>query len=181
MPKLFGMEPEQYKPYLYIGGGVLLLFIILRGRGQSGGETISASPPLQDTPSFGVSTPSLAPEVSDTQRAAEALQLQQLQQEVSFQKASDALHLQAQAMQLRSYQGQVDLEAAATQRQIDAIKSKPMSCPHGYEVRLGPDGKPYCRSKSGAITFSNVIVKPAADTIKQAIPAYVKSQLPKVG
>jgi hypothetical protein len=176
MPKLFGMEPEQYKPFLFIGGGVLLLFFILRNKGQSG-EAIAASPPLQDAPSFGVSAPALTPEVSDTQRAVEALQLQQMQDEMSFEKASRALHLQAQTIQMRGYQSGMDLETAAQQRQIDAIKSKPMSCPHGYEVRLGPDGKPYCRSTGGATNIRNTVVKPAEGAVKDAVYGWVKGQL----
>ncbi len=171
MPRLFGMEPEKWKPIALVGGGAVVLFLFLKGKGQGGGapaELVAAPPtdsgPLAAAPSGGAA----ASEYDSTRAAAEALQLQFGQQELAQRKAAGELALQVG-------KAQAELETTRLHRQEDVIRTKPVSCPHGSEVRLGPDGTPYCRSSKGAVTFGNTVSEPAADTIKQLIPTAIKA------
>jgi len=167
MPRILGMEPEQYKPLLLVGGGAAVLFLYLRSRGQS-----QQAPPLLTAPPTDSGPVGTAPSVGAVQDdysfsrdATQALQYQAASQQLSFQKASQDLALQVQTHQ-------ADLYNAQLQRQTDIQKHAPVSCPHGSEVRLDPSGTPYCRSSKGAVTFGN-LAGAVGEGVQQALPGIV--------
>lgn len=113
MPKLLGMEPstvQKAKPFLLIGGGGLLLYLILKGRG---GPAVAAEAPSGATPPMGVQSPGAAPELTQSGSIVDALQQQMQQKQLEYDTAASNLALQGQAQQLRfqSQQQQIELQS----------------------------------------------------------------------
>lgn len=176
MPRILGLEPEQYRPLLYVGGGLLVVLLLLKGKGS---PAVASSAPTGEQPSGFVGAPgAVASEVSAGQSEAERIALDMQQEELAHTRELHGIETANALTQQKVFAGEGALEEAYLKRQRDVVMTKPVSCPHGSEVRLGPDGRPYCRSSKGATNLRNVVVTPAAEGIKKAIPqaieAYIK-------
>lgn len=183
MPTILEQIPEKARPWLLYGGIGLGAFLLLRPRQRA--EEVPTAPPLE-FPAEG-----MGGFAGGAQGVASALSQQMAMEQAEYNKEVRELELESrradlqrqkgfQEEELRMLRARTSLEAERLRRQTDVVKSKPVSCPHGYEVRNTPDLQPYCRSKSGAVTFGNVIIDPAAKAIKEAVPelveGYIKQQ-----
>jgi hypothetical protein len=119
MPKLLGMEPEtlqKAKPLLLIGGGGLLLFILLKGRGT---PAVAADAPTAGSPMpMGIQSPAAAPEVSQTGGIVDALQQQLQQHQLEYDTAAGQLALKQQSQQL-DYQQKSQEYSLQRQKSLD--------------------------------------------------------------
>lgn len=113
MPKLLGMEPDtvqKLKVPLLIGGGGLLLYFTLKGKGV---QPVAAEAPSGAAPPAGVISPAAAPELSQSGKIVDALQQQMQEAQLKYDIAASNLGLQAQQQQL-AYQGQVQQQQLAS-------------------------------------------------------------------
>lgn len=113
MPKLLGMEPstvQKAKPFLLIGGGGLLLYLILKGRST---PAVAAEPPSAGQVQAGVVSPAAQGDLSQSGGIVGALQAQMQQKQLDYDVAASNLALQGQAQQLRfqAQQQQIDLQS----------------------------------------------------------------------
>lgn len=106
MPRILGLEPEalhKAKPLLFIAGGGLILYLVVKGRS---GAPVAAEAP-SGGPVQGVSSPAAQPELSAGQQTANALQGQLQAQQGQLDIAAQALGLQSQQHQ-QQFQAQQD-------------------------------------------------------------------------
>lgn len=120
MPKLLGMEPDtvqKVKPFLLIGGGGLILFLVLKGKGT---PAVAAAPPTDGAPMpSGVVSPAAGGDLSQTGGIVGALQQQMQQKQLEYDAAAGNLALQGQAQQLQ-FQQQQQTYSLARQQSLDA-------------------------------------------------------------
>lgn len=118
MPKLLGMEPEtvhKLKTPLLIGGGGLLLFLILKGRGT---PQVAAEAPSGAAPVLGVGSPAANPELAQSGGIVSALQQQMQGQQFQQDAAAANLELQSRQQDL-VFKGQQQEYQIARQKQVD--------------------------------------------------------------
>jgi hypothetical protein len=119
MPRLLGMEPEtvqKVKPFLLIGGGGLILFLVLKGRST---PAVAAEAPTQGQVPAGVVSPAAAGDLSQSGSVVSALQAQMQQHQDEYDVAAGNLALQGQAQQLQ-FQQQQQTYSLARQQSLDA-------------------------------------------------------------
>lgn len=160
MPKLLGLEPEQVskaKPLLLIGGGAILLFFILKGRGA---PQVAADAPSNGQPMAGVPSPAAQGELSQTGTVVDALQQQMQQHQMDFDVAAANLALQQQSQQMRFDQLSQEY-SLQRQKQLDAQQD---AFTHEEFKQLKKQGK--------SNWFSDNILKP----LGQGIGLYAEYQ-----
>lgn len=163
--RLFGMEPERWRPWA-IGGGVLfVLVLILRGR--------SGSAPAVDTGGTQLTSGAGAlvqAEADTTEAAARRLQVQEMERESVFAEA-------LRSLQLRERQIGLDVLAAQGQA-VKQIASLPVACPPDYKpIRNPATGDVQCvRRNVDRGFFGNLLrgvektlIRPAARVVRDEI------------